>query len=85
VDSDLGKLRWRCRRGMKELDVLLTRYVDEDYGDATAREQRAFRELLESPDPLLHAYFLGRESPSDAVLRSLVEHMMVKQFNQDPV
>jgi succinate dehydrogenase flavin-adding protein (antitoxin of CptAB toxin-antitoxin module) len=27
--TDLGKLRWRCRRGMRELDVLLTRYVNE--------------------------------------------------------
>jgi len=28
---ELGKLRWRCRRGMKELDVLLARYVDERF------------------------------------------------------
>ena len=30
-----GMARWRCRRGMKELDILLTRYVDERFRDAT--------------------------------------------------
>jgi len=58
--TDLGRLRWRCRRGMKELDVLLTRYVDERYAASSAAEQQAFERLLNEPDPLIHAYFLGR-------------------------
>ena len=80
MDPDIGKLRWRCRRGMKELDVLLTRYVDEDYGAASAEQQQAFRQLLDSPDPLLHAFFLGRESPADAAMRSLIQRITAKPF-----
>jgi len=34
--GELGKLRWRCRRGMKELDVLLARYMDERFCSASA-------------------------------------------------
>lgn len=26
--QNLGRLRWRCRRGMKELDVLLVRWLE---------------------------------------------------------
>jgi antitoxin CptB len=81
VNGEIGKLRWRCRRGMKELDVLLTRYVDEDYKGATPEQQAAFRELLDSQDPQLHAYFLGRESPSDPILRSLIERMTLRPLN----
>ena len=58
-----GRLRWRCRRGMKELDILLTRYLDERYETAPAAEQDAFRRLLEIQDPLIHAYCLGQEPP----------------------
>jgi antitoxin CptB len=58
-----GRLRWRCRRGMKELDLLLTRYLDERYGAAPAHEQEAFRRLLETQDPLIYAYCLGSEQP----------------------
>jgi antitoxin CptB len=60
---ELGKLRWRCRRGMKELDVLLARYVDERYCQASLPEQEAFRQLLETQDQVLYAYCLGQEPP----------------------
>jgi len=61
--QELGKLRWRCRRGMKELDVLLARYVDERFCAAPCLEQDAFRRLLETQDPVLYAYCLGGERP----------------------
>jgi len=62
-DSDIGKLRWRCRRGMKELDLLLTRYVDEQYREAAPDHRQAFRRLLDCHDPLIYDYLLGRVSP----------------------
>jgi antitoxin CptB len=61
--AELGKLRWRCRRGMKELDVLLARYVDERFCNASSAEQEAFRRLLGSEDTVLYAYCLGSERP----------------------
>ena len=72
---ELGKLRWRCRRGMKELDVLLARYVDEQYRDAPESQQAAFRALLDAPDPVIYAYCLGQEPPPTEVLSSLIERI----------
>jgi antitoxin CptB len=60
--ADLGKLRWRCRRGLKELDVLLERYMDQRFGGAPEAEQEAFRQLLETEDTLIYAYCLRVES-----------------------
>jgi antitoxin CptB len=71
----LGQLRWRCRRGLRELDELLTRYVDEQYPTASAAHQAAFRALLDSHDPLIYAYFLGRVTPPDPVLAALIERI----------
>jgi antitoxin CptB len=81
MDSDIGKLRWRCRRGMKELDLLLMRYVDEEYRDAAPDHRQAFQRLLDCHDPLIYDYFLGRASPADAVLASLIERITVKRSN----
>ena len=50
---------------MKELDLLLTRYLDERYGAAAAEEQQAFQHLLESQDPAIYAYCLGSERPPE--------------------
>jgi antitoxin CptB len=62
---DEGRLRWRCRRGMKELDILLARYMDERFCAAPPQEQEAFRRLLEIQDPVIYAYCLGSERPPE--------------------
>ena len=77
LDGDLGKLRWRCRRGMKELDVLLERYVDERFAEASSPEQEAFRQLLETQDQVLYAYCLGQEKPPPR-LAALIERITAK-------
>lgn len=68
----LGKLRWRCRRGMKELDLLTLGYLERHYPTASAEEQQAFAELLEVQDPLLMSYMVGRETPADATMARVV-------------
>ena len=62
---ELGRLRWRCRRGMKELDLLLGRYVEQRFCSASNADQQAFRQLLEAQDTVLYAYFLGRQRPPE--------------------
>jgi len=54
MDEELGRLRWRCRRGMKELDVLLIGYIDGAYRHADPDHQEAFRRLLDCPDPTIY-------------------------------
>jgi len=69
-----GKLRWHCRRGMQELDILLARYMEERFPSASIDEQEAFRRLLESPDPVLYAYCMGRLRPPEQ-LAALIERI----------
>jgi succinate dehydrogenase flavin-adding protein (antitoxin of CptAB toxin-antitoxin module) len=59
---------------MKELDVLLTRYVDEQFAAAPAAERHAFERLLDTEDPLIHAYCLG-QVPIPADLQSVVRRI----------
>ncbi|MBS0400608.1 MAG: succinate dehydrogenase assembly factor 2 [Proteobacteria bacterium] len=74
-DPQMGWLRWRCRRGMKELDRLLDHYREHDYGRASPGEQGTFRELLEMQDPLLYAYVLGRALPADPAQAALIRYI----------
>lgn len=57
---------------MRELDVLLTRYLDEQYARAKPAEQATFKALLSLQDPEIFAYLVGRETPEDAELVELV-------------
>jgi antitoxin CptB len=72
ADPDLNRLRWRCRRGMRELDVLLERYLAERWPSASAERRAAFRELLELPDPELAALCLGQSVTSVTALTGLI-------------
>ena len=60
-----AKLLWRCRRGMKELDVLMQRYVEEKYFQSTDKQKAAFEQLLQMQDPDLYGLILGRIEDAD--------------------
>lgn len=74
-DMAQSRLRWQCRRGMRELDVLLSRYLDNTYPHAADAQKRAFCELLTLSDPELAGYMLGRDDPADPELAALVRYI----------
>lgn len=69
------RLRWSCRRGMRELDVVLQRYLEARYAIAPIAEQSAFEALLELQDPQLFAYLMRRETPTDPELLNVVARL----------
>jgi antitoxin CptB len=73
MDVEARKLLWRCRRGMKELDVLLERFARERYEHVSSDDQRAFARLLDLPDPDLADYFLGHAIPKEPELARLTQ------------
>ena len=77
--TDKSKLRWRCRRGMKELDILLLRYLECYYDNASPREQGIFAEILELQDPQLYAFITGRERPPDGAFADVVRKLSQTQ------
>jgi antitoxin CptB len=64
MDSQISRIRWQCRRGMRELDQLLVAYLDDRYETATPDEKHAFQALLELPDPDLAGYLLNHRTPA---------------------
>ncbi len=60
-----ARLRWQCRRGMLELDLLLGGFVEAHYDRLAPPERAALEALLELPDQLLHDYLLGGAVPID--------------------
>lgn len=63
---------------MKELDLVLLRYLREQWPSAQAAQQAAFERLLELPDPLLADYLFGRAVPSDVEIRELIGRIRIQ-------
>jgi antitoxin CptB len=73
--SNTARLRWQCRRGMRELDLLLIRYLEGEYPTTSSADQRAFERLLELTDPELLSYLLHGERPADQELAHVIERV----------
>lgn len=71
--DDFNKLRWRCRRGTLELDLLLERYLESRYRSADAEEKQAFLQLLELEDNDLLRYLMGEQMCDIPGLRPLIQ------------
>jgi antitoxin CptB len=66
--QDRSRLAWRCRRGTKELDLLLLGWLGRHFDSATAAQRARFAALLELPDPDLARYLLAARQPLEADL-----------------
>ncbi len=77
--NDEGRLRWMCRRGMLELDVLFERFIDRGgYQKLSKKEQALFEVMLQEPDPVLYNWLLGSEKPQERYA-SLIRLILVSE------
>ena len=67
------RLAWRCRRGTRELDILLGGWLREEFATANERERAAFEGLLEQQDPDLWDWLMARMPPPRADWQAIVD------------
>ena len=70
------RLRWACRRGMLELDVLFMPFVEEAYDGLSVEDKVTFERLLACQDPELFAWFMGHEICEDQALNAMVQFIL---------
>lgn len=68
----MERLRWRCRRGLLELDLTLSNFLKRDYRTLTPVEREAFDKLLAISDDKLLAYVQGDQNPAEKELMQLI-------------
>ena len=68
------RLRWRCiRRGLLELDIVLTRFLDTGYAQLDDTQTRAFSQLAEMEDPDLLDLLTGRKECGDPAQKDVLD------------
>ncbi len=70
--AEHDRIRWRCRRGLLELDLVLKGFLDRGFGQLDADQRMLFNELLDEPDNDLLDLALGRAEPTPRY-RTVVE------------
>ncbi|MDX1346412.1 MAG: succinate dehydrogenase assembly factor 2 [Sedimenticolaceae bacterium] len=72
IQQEMLRLRWACRRGMRELDFWFLNYLEHAYADASREEQLTFQRLLGYQDQEIFDWMLETAQPTDATLREMV-------------
>lgn len=70
------KLVWRCRRGTKELDLILTKFLSTKYPQLSDNEKQLFLSLLEQPDPQLADWLCHRIVPTEQGMAHIVQRIL---------
>jgi antitoxin CptB len=68
-----NRLRWQCRRGLLELDLVLARFMDNRYPSMKAAEVELLTEMLDYPDQDLWDMIIGRLQPVDKRVTPVLE------------
>jgi len=75
TSAELSRLRWVCRRGMRELDVVLREYLDHYYLDSTPQEQQIFKKLLDLEDPILFSILMNYSAPENSEQKQIIQKL----------
>ena len=70
--AELDRVRWHCRRGLLELDLVLNHFVDNRYAQLAPEQKQALARLLDLPDNDLWDLVTGRASISDEACAEIV-------------
>ena len=69
------RLKWKCRRGLLELDLVLERFLQREARTLSEGDAVALGELLEQPDNDLWDLVIGRSDRVDARLRGILARL----------
>ncbi len=75
LQERIKRLRWQCRRGMLELDLLLGAFLDQCYVNLSADDKDLFEHLLTYPDQDLYCYLIKRQFIEYQAMQALVERV----------
>lgn len=77
--EEYNRLRWQCRRGMLELDLLLLRFLDQNFTLMSPQELGTFKRLLAETDVTLIDWFIYGKRPKQLEFFTLIQKIMLNK------
>jgi len=71
-EQELQKLKWRCRRGIKELDLIFTNFLESHY-PLSVKQTQLTESLLDVNDLDLYDWFTGKSEPTESELSEHIQ------------
>jgi antitoxin CptB len=72
MSAEAERMRWRCRRGLLELDIVLGHFVARHYASLSPEALQCFNTLLDYPDSELWELIVGKQHSKRAEEQALL-------------
>lgn len=74
--DETGRLQWQCRRGIKEVEVLLVPFFQQRFAGLPKEQQEVFERLLACHDVDLFEWFTERSKSDDPAIQGMVDEIL---------
>lgn len=71
--SEKSRLLWRCRRGIREMDIVFTDFIDQEYDDLSSQQQQDLNALLDEADLDILNWLMGKDEPDSDAFKTLIQ------------
>ena len=73
--NNKSRLIWRCRRGMREMDILLETFIEKEYDNLTLDQQRCFENFLNETDADIYSWMTGNKNTEENSYKYFIQHL----------
>ncbi len=80
--EEKARIKWACRRGMLELDVVIMPFFEECFEELQEEEQREFVALLECDDPDLFTWIMGHGRSDNLAHASMIDKIVAHNLSK---
>jgi antitoxin CptB len=72
METDRSRILWRCRRGIREMDIVLQGFLDQSYDALSDNDKKIFSQLLDENDLDILNWLLGKDEPTSDDLKHII-------------
>ncbi|WP_338521620.1 succinate dehydrogenase assembly factor 2 [Candidatus Legionella polyplacis] len=80
LEKRYRKIKWRCRRGILELDLILRKFINNKIFLLSKKQLFFFEMLINYDDQVLFDWFVGRKFPLDKNIQNIIKTININNF-----
>ena len=80
MEGERSRLLWRCRRGIREMDIVLQTFLNQSYDTLSDADKKSFSHLLDEADLDILNWIMGKDEPENDSIKSIIT--LIRQSRQ---
>lgn len=80
MEGERSRLLWRCRRGIREMDIVLQTFLNQSYDTLSDTDKKSFAQLLDEADLDILDWIMRKGEPENDGIKNIIT--LIRQSRQ---